>query len=204
MTPDLVHGAWRRRSVSIDGSGPFESQRVVWIQAGTCYADLRIPFTPGAAERCFSGRSGWDGDGYAYRWRHRLDLENSGGEPSAAAEDVGELSWEDGALVERGLFPTPTGSVCYEEIWERLPGSDGPFVALEARDTCLVRTGRHALTVVDGRPNGHPFSACYCVFVEGRWQATAFLGDGGGLPEPDNPPAAWTVVHRGTAEAVPA
>ena len=199
-----MHGAWRRRSVSIDGGPHFETQHVVWIQAGTCYADLRVPFATGAVERCFSGRSGWDGDGEAYRWHHRLDLEGTPGAPSPAADDVGDLRAEGGAVIERGRFPTPSGAVSYEEVWERLPGDDGPFVALEAPDACLVRVGRHAATVVDGRRSGLAFSACYRVHADGRWHAVAVIGDGAGLPGPDDAPRKWTVVSRGIAEAVPA
>jgi hypothetical protein len=188
--PDFVHGAWARRSVAIDGGPPFETQRVVWIQAGTCYADVRVPFHRSAGERCFSGRSGWDVDGY--RWGHRVDLE-----AGASADDVGDLSWEGDALIERGTFPTGAGEVAYVEQWVRLPGWRGPFLALEGDNACLVRTGDHAITVEDRRPSGGPFVAAYRRLQSGEWVIVAAIGAGDCLPTPARPPDDWVVVHRG-------
>jgi hypothetical protein len=55
-----VHGAWMRRSAAIDDGPAFETQFVIWLQAGSCYADVRVPLHPAADERCFAGRSGWE------------------------------------------------------------------------------------------------------------------------------------------------
>jgi hypothetical protein len=196
--PDLMHGAWGRRSVSIDGGPHFETQDVVWLQAGTCYADLRIPFHAAASARCLTGRSGWDGD--QYRWRRRLDSDTELDERSPAAEKVGDLNWEDGLVVERGRLPTRDGWVAYEEVWARLPGGDGRFLALEAPDACLVRVGDHAVTVVDTRSDGGSFAACYRLLVRGRWNVIAMLGDAEALPGPAERPGDWRVVHKGAAE----
>jgi hypothetical protein len=68
-----VQGVWTRQSVSLDGGEPFETQHVYWLQAGDCYADVRVPFHPAGGTSCFAGRSGWDGD--RFRWTHRLDFE---------------------------------------------------------------------------------------------------------------------------------
>jgi hypothetical protein len=198
--PDLMHGVWGRRWVSIDGGPRFETQHVVWLQAGTCFADLRVPFHATAERRCFAGRSGWDGE--QYRWRHRLDLESTAGAPTSAAEDIGDLDWEDGLVIERGEFPTATGSVPYEEAWARLPGGDGRFLALEGPDACLIRVGDHALTVVDDRAEGHEFAACYRVLLRGRWTEVAMIGDGDRLPGPQQPPPGWRIVHTGAADVV--
>jgi hypothetical protein len=188
--PDDLHGAWARRSASVGGSEPFESQHVIWLQARTCYADLRVPFAPGAQARCFTGRSGWQGD--RYHWSRHLDLEPVGG------DDVGDLSWEGDAVVERGMFPTADGEVPYEEEWVRLPGSDGPFLALEGEAACLVRVGDHAITVVDERAEGGDMSAAYCVRDDEGWVLVYAIGAGAGaLPDPSDPPD-WPVIHRGT------
>jgi len=195
--PDLLHGAWTRRSVSIDGGPAFETQSVVWLQAGTRYADLRVPFHPDAAGRCFTGRSGWDGD--RFRWTHQLDLEGPG---PAAADDVGDLTWEDGAVVERGMFPTRLGDVPYEEVWVRLPGADGSWQVLEAPHACLVRVGDHAITVVDRRPGGGVFAACYRVQVSAGWRTELAIGDGATLPAPGEAPRDWRVVHAGDSSVV--
>jgi|HubBroStandDraft_4_1064222.scaffolds.fasta_scaffold574065_1 hypothetical protein len=198
--PDLLHGAWMRRSVSIDGGPGFETQSVVWLQAGTRYADLRVPFHAAAGERCFAGRSGWDGD--CYRWTHRLDLE---GTDTAAADDTGDLTWEDGAVVERGIFPTPDGAVPYEEIWVRLPDADGPWQVLEAPHACLVRVGRHSITVVDRRAGGGRFAACYRVQRSGRWRIELAIGEAtpvAALPAPGDVPRDWRLVHAGDSSVV--
>jgi hypothetical protein len=189
--PDLVHGAWARRSASVDGSEHFETQHVIWLQAGTCYADLRVPFSAEADVVCFSGRSGWDVDGF--RWRRRLDLCPVGG------DDVAELTWDGQAIVERGLFPTPDGPVPYEEVWVRLPSGCGDFLALEGPDACLVQVGDHAVTVVDGRTRGGAFAAVYRRREAGVWVVQTSIGAAAeSLPGVDDPPA-WTVIHRGTA-----
>ncbi len=188
---DVVHGAWGRRWAAIDGGPRFETQHVVWVQCGTCYADLRVPFHPAAGERCFSGRSGWDADGY--RWEHHLDLEE-GGPPG---DDIGDLEWDGEVLVERGLFPTPDGLVPYEEGWAPLPCGRGAFVALEGDGACLVRSGAHAITVEDHRWRGGPFAAAYRRFAAGAWATVATVGPGEHLPTPACPPREWRVVHRG-------
>lgn len=192
--PDMVHGAWARRSASVDGCPHFETQLVVWLQAGRQYADLRVPFHPAADERCFTGRSFWDAD--RYRWTHVLDLEPG----SPAADDVGDLRWEDGALVERGLFPTAAGPIAYEEIWARLPGSEGSSCALVAPGACLVRVGDHAITVVDARETGGEFRACYRVREPHGWRVVAAIGNPADLPGPDAPPD-WAPLSSSAATA---
>lgn len=189
---DLVHGVWVRRAVSVDDGPLFETQHAVWIQAGSAYADIRVPFHQRGETRCFTGRSGWDGD--RYRWTHGLDLQ---GWDSPAADDVGDLSWENGLLVERGMFPTADGAVAYVEHWDRLPGAVGPWEVQEAADACLVRVGDHSITAVDA-PAG--FTACYRVLDGGVWRTRLVIGDAADLPTPFD--AEWPVVSHGQFEAV--
>ncbi len=188
-----LHGAWGRRWVTIGGCTPFETQFVVWLQAGPCYADIRVPFHADAVPRCFTGRSGWDGD--QYRWTHELDLE---GAESPAADDTGQLTFVDGGVIERGMFPTATGAVAYEEMWGAEAGSEGPWKAVVAPHGYLVRVGGHAITVVDSRHWGKGFAAVYRVLVAGNWTTRLALGDGDSLPAPDAPPAPdWQLVGAG-------
>jgi hypothetical protein len=196
--PDLVQGAWTRRSASIDGGPHFETQLVVWLQVGTCYADLRVPLHPKADERCFTGRSFWEGD--LYRWTHDLDLEAINGVSPPAADDVGELKWRTDALVETGAFPTASGSVPYEEVWVRLPGGENPWLAMEADGACLIRVGDHAITVVDHRHAGGEFAACYRVLGPDGWRTTAAIGPAATLPGPDESTSGWRVIHSGSRE----
>jgi hypothetical protein len=167
-----VSGAWTRKSVSVEGSEPFETQRVYWLQAGPCYADIRVPFHPGAGASCFSGRSGWDGG--RFRWTHRLDLVETG------AVDVGDLFWDGDRLIERGTIGDP--AVAYEEVWVRLPDDGGESEALEAADGCHVQVGGHAITIVDGRGAGGSFGASYRVRFGDRWESRAVIGRGAAMP----------------------
>lgn len=179
-----MQGAWTRESVSVDGSEAFETQLVYWLQAGPCYADMRVPFHPAGGFRCFAGRSGWDGDDF--RWTHRLDLEGSN------PEDTGRLIWEEGRLVERGWF----GDVAYEEVWLRLDDDTGPFLAVEGPAGCLVRVGDHAVTVLDDRGNrGGALAACYRVLSAAGWDIRAAIGDATTLPSPGDVPCEWLPVE---------
>jgi hypothetical protein len=198
--PDLVHGAWSRRSVSVSGSAHFETQQVIWLQAGTCYADIRVPFCPEAEEWCCAGRSGWDVEGY--RWTRHLDLGVVTGTPWAAPDDVGELVWEGDALLERGQWPTRNEPVPFEEVWVRLPGDCGPFLALADETACLLQVGDHAITVVDGRRDGGTFAAAYRVLGPTGWAEVACIGPNAvALPRPDDPPL-WPVIHEGVTEVL--
>jgi hypothetical protein len=195
-----VRGAWTRQSVSI-GDGPaFETQLVVWLQAETCYADLRVPLNEeqSAGERCFSGFSGWDGD--LYRWTHRLDLETG----SPAADDAGRLVREGDAIVERGMFPTFDGALPYQEIWVPIPGADRPFLGLERPNGSFVRVGDHAITIADQRRSGGTFSAAYYRKAgDQRWTVVASIGEVTDLVGPDqlasgDPlPSSWVLVEQG-------
>jgi len=203
MTTIDTHGAWMRRSVIIDDGPAFETQFVVWLQAGTSYADVRVPLHPGAGERCFAGRSGWDGEGY--RWTHHLDLEPG----SPAADDLGLLVWEHDALIERGLFPTLGGSVRYEEAWIPLDASNGPYLATESASEAFVRVGNHAIGISDRRADGGGFAAAYWRHRDGAWQVGAAIGDTDGLPHPGRMRAdalapGWLVVEHGEKDALAA
>jgi hypothetical protein len=223
-----VQGAWTRQSVSIDGSEPFELQRVYWLQTTSVYADLRVPFHPAGGTACFAGRSGWDGDRYV--WSHPLDLIGPGAAspghaspghaspghaspddaspgsdgpnfdgpnplvpgsdgpnalgpnalgPNALGrdafrEDIGELIWNGDRLIERGTLP---GGIAYEEIWVRLPGDPRDSEAVEAPTACHVRVGNYAITIVDTRPDGGSFNACYRVRTTHGWEISAAIGD---------------------------
>jgi hypothetical protein len=193
MAQPNLHGAWSRRWVTVGNGAAFETQSVIWLQAGPCYADLRVPFHPDAVPRCFAGRSGWDGE--EYRWTHELDLE---GAYSPAADDTGEMRVEGGAVIERGLFPTATGPLPYEEMWVGLPGGEGVWQAFSAPHACLVRVGGHSITVVDLRGWGKGFAAAYWVLTANRWVSQLSLGDPTRLPTPDTlPPADWRLVGAG-------
>ncbi|MHB8663199.1 MAG: hypothetical protein ACYDH6_10995 [Acidimicrobiales bacterium] len=196
--PAAVQGAWTRRSVAFADGPRFETQHVIWLQAGACYADLRVPFHSAAQDRCFAGRSGWAGAGY--RWTHRLDLE------AHEADDVGHLDMAGDELIERGTFPTVDGPVAYEEVWVPVSQMTQPALALEAENACLVRVGDHAVTVVDERAEGGTFRAAHRRFDGSVWRTMMSIGEGDGsaLPDPTNPPDGWAVAYSRTFEGATA
>ena len=116
--PDRFQGAWRRVSIAVDRGPPTEPASVVWVQASSAYADLRLPDDPGATTMSFAGTTRWD-DPFL-RWEHALDLEATSG------EDVGEVSWDGTDLVESGSFVSDGRPVGYVEVWRLQPGSGGP------------------------------------------------------------------------------
>jgi hypothetical protein len=126
---------------------------------------------------------------------HTLDLE---GTDAPAAEDIGDLTWRDGALIETGMFPTAGGPVRYEEVWTRLPLGDGPWVVRETAGCCMVRVGIHAI----GAHAGADFAACYWTRGDRSWRLVHAIGPSSALPPPNQ--VDWPVVARGHATAVSA
>jgi putative spermidine/putrescine transport system substrate-binding protein len=150
VTPADLTGAWRRASIAIGGGPPSEPASVVWLQVGEVYADLRVPLDTAGAQASFAGWTTWEAP--TLRWIHDLDLDPSGG------DDVGTLDRAGDELVERGTSAGPDGPVPYTEVWRRLPGSGPPHVARRREDGLglLVRTGAHALAVLDERSLAAP------------------------------------------------
>jgi hypothetical protein len=185
VTPERLAGAWRRVSLAV-GDGPAsEPASVVWLQAGDRYADLRVPTDPDGTPASFAGTTSWH-DPFLH-WAHELDLDPSGG------SDVGHLRQDGDDLVETGTAAGPDGPVGYTEVWRRLPGSDGPHLAMTREDGrgTLVRTGDHVLTVVDDRPAGGAHRACYRTATVHGWTVALVLGPGAEHlpgPPPDEPP----------------
>jgi hypothetical protein len=166
MTFD-VGGPWTRQSVSLAGGPFFEAQWVYWLQVGTTYADMRVPFVDSAPTSCFAGHSDWDGD--RFRWTHELDLA-----PSPVTDaDIGDLFWDGDYLVERGLL----GQLGYEERWIRLPDGEGQSEAVMGPGSCRVQVGGHAITIIDTRTTGGSFNAWYQRRTPGGWQVHAVIGD---------------------------
>lgn len=195
MIPPRFHGAWRRVSVALDGGPPHEPAQVVWVQAGTAFADVRVPLD-GAVDAAvsFAGTTRWEEPDLV--WDHQLDL--TGG----STEDRGTVWWTGGDLVERGSFLVDGELVPYVEVWRRLAGSTGPALSMVRADGhgLLVRAGDHGLTVTDDRPTG-AYRACYRSRdgASGRWPTVLTLGPGAEeLPAPplcgDDMPAGWQLL----------
>lgn len=209
MTPATFTGTWRRSSVSIGGAAPSEPAKVVWIQVGDVFADLRIPHDPAGEAASFAGTTSWQEP--HLRWCHEIDLAAGG------ADDVGAMCWEGDTLVETGAFERDGVPVAYVERWRRQPGSTGESLALRRHDApgVFVQTGDHALVVCDDRPAGGEHRAGYWTRTAGTWSESLTLATSTPAPPPPAPPPPappassagpawllldshrWQVVHAG-------
>ncbi|MEI7969278.1 MAG: hypothetical protein WCJ69_09850 [Betaproteobacteria bacterium] len=154
--PDTCLGVWRRALLRTPESEDTTSQ-VFWLQTPRWHADLRIPadrpplsgarslaelgrgaLLSLASQQGFAGVTTVEGD--LCRWHRHVDYQ-----PPSGFEDVGRLEFESGdRLLEYGVQQD------YFEIWERLPGSVGPWAALRQGDppgTWLLRSGDFAMRV---------------------------------------------------------
>ncbi|MCW2778827.1 MAG: hypothetical protein JWN17_2552 [Frankiales bacterium] len=124
-------GAWRRAGIA-RGDGPLvEDERVVWLQVGDAFADLRAG---GEDPVAFAGRTTVEGD--VVTWHHEVSTQ-------PPATDVGRVEHRDGLLVETG---TGDDGRPYVEHWVPLP-TTGPALAHTAQDLRAVRVGDHVLVV---------------------------------------------------------
>ncbi|WP_030761538.1 hypothetical protein [Streptomyces sp. NRRL F-2664] len=123
--PAPGRGAWLRRGISRNG-GPLVEEgegEVVWLQAGSSYAD----------SRGFAGTTSFDGS--------RVRFHHLTGEPG---DDTGTLTRDGANLVERGT--NPDGST-FLEIWTPLPDAEGPTGSWTGPGHHVVRVGRHVVHV---------------------------------------------------------
>lgn len=129
--PDRLVGIWTRQSVELSGApslpeGPFERARVVWFQAPTRYADLRLPFAdplPLCTEEAFGGAVRWAAP--HLHFNHAID--RAGG----IADDVGELRFDAGILFESGTFEFEGRTCAYVERWQRASARDARVEVFE-------------------------------------------------------------------------
>jgi hypothetical protein len=140
---------------------------VVWLQAETWYADLRIPHhDAGGPVEAFAGQAAWASP--AYTWFHDIDWAGS------FPEDVGLIERDGRDLIERGTFTVDGAPVPYEERWERQPVAAPRLVARLEDPTvraCVVRVGDHAIALADERPAGGGFAARREELVAGAWSS---------------------------------
>ncbi|CAN5792534.1 hypothetical protein BH10ACT1_BH10ACT1_39180 [soil metagenome] len=170
--PDAFTGGWHRVSIALDGGPAHERSEVWWLQTPTRYADVRVPLTEGTDPDSFAGSCTWDEP--ALTWSHDLDLRGW------ATSDTGRARWEGDLLIEEGDG--------YVEVWERIPGSVGPAVALgrdhpSAGAAVLVRTGDVCLTLEDARPLGGRYRAVARRRDGERWTVALELPPGAADPD---------------------
>ena len=174
--PAELTGLWRREVITAPGVRD-ETSRVLWLQARSWYADIRVPIDRpgGEGRRGFADYSeaelvelariqGFAGeltaaDGVCL-WRRDLDHQPPGADPDEARFSVsGEVMVEDGIHAD------------YQEIWRREPQSQAPLAAFrlkrdpQGREGLLILGGRHMLEFV-ARPGPAPQGASLQALVE--------------------------------------
>lgn len=161
--PDDLRGVWVRTLLQTDtlaehvGAPPSDTTSWVrWLQTGRWHADLRVPrralqgrtAVPLAAQSpaqlaLLAEQQGFVGvtqvdtqpTGEVCTWLRAHDFQ-----PPSLQPDAGWLLFErPDRLIEVGIHAD------YNEVWERLPGSDGRFVALAGLDVDGQDDGRRLL-----------------------------------------------------------
>ncbi|HZE92136.1 MAG TPA: hypothetical protein VE029_10605, partial [Rhizobacter sp.] len=152
--PPRYCGVWTRRLLKTPDLHD-ELTVVHWMQTPRWHADVRVPpaarttdatLDQLALQQGFFGVTSVDRQNGAETctWHRRVDFHRPGPDP-----DIGHIVFETpDRLIETGIHRE------YHEVWERLPGSTGRFVALEAtpvagraaRSFFLV-AGRYAMRV---------------------------------------------------------
>jgi len=161
--------------MAVDGGDPEEPARVLWLQAGEAFADLRVPIDGAGPVEAFAGRTSWELP--RLTWHHTLDWRGG-----FAGYDCGDVHWRGGALVERGTFHDEGGAHEYEEVWDRVDPAD-QYVVLAAEAAIIVQVGIHSLALRDLRASGGTFDVRAAQWSAGEgWRDTYVFGAGGELP----------------------
>ena len=152
--PAAYRGVWQRTLLETP-EGRDTTTQVHWLQTEGWHADLRVPagVDPGTAEgrallQGFCGLTritpGMGGQPDVCTWHRRWDVQ-----PLASKPDAGYMVFENPeCVIETGVHGR------YLEVWERLPGSTGPYAAqaevdAQGQPTGAMRfvAGRYTLTV---------------------------------------------------------
>lgn len=152
--PAAYRGVWQRTLLETP-EGRDTTTRVHWLQTAGWHADLRVPagVDPATAEgraqlQGFCGLTritpGLGGQPDVCTWHRRWDVQ-----PPRSTPDAGTMVFETPErVIETGVHGR------YLEVWERLPGSTGPYAAQaeldnQGRPTGAMRfvAGRYAITV---------------------------------------------------------
>jgi hypothetical protein len=171
--PAWLEGAWRREGRAF-GPGPLEEiSRVLWLQAGGYFADLRVPTHPAGPNlshldvaQAFSGSVRQEGS--TLTWRHDLDTLRR----PAGYEDTAEVEWRGSVLLERGPH--------HVEVWRR-EVDPACIAAVERRAAATSSVTARIVLVADlfvavwgGRDPG----GAVLRFEDGGWEIEAQVGEG--------------------------
>jgi len=164
LVPDDLRGVWVRTLLQTDTESPTpgsdRTSWVRWLQTSLWHADLRVPvdaladrphrplsqlngaqLAHLAAQQGFAGTTTVEAlpEGEVCRWHRVCDVQ-----PPALTPDAGFLLFETpDRLIELGVHAD------YTEVWERLPGSTGRYMALAGLDATGQDDGRRLLLAGD-------------------------------------------------------
>lgn len=148
--PDRYRGVWVRTLLQTPTLRD-DTTFVRWLQTSSWHADLRVPATarPISAQDAWAQRASQtgfcgmttvetQGNDEVCTWHRQFDFQPPGLHP-----DAGRIVFETpDRLIETGVHGD------YLEVWERLPGSDGRFIALEGPTQAhLLIAGTFAMLV---------------------------------------------------------
>ena len=166
-------GLWKRESIQIGSSAPYEDATVLWLQAKTYFIDIRIPLNQAslppdqtsqnlspselfqfAQFKAFAGTI--DSTENWIRWNRSIDFT-----PNPDRVDQGDIHFEGKNLIEVGEFSTDEQ---YREIWVPQPLNRSDYCVLEltqvvnrstqaiaAPRALLIRVGEHVMRIYDDR-----------------------------------------------------
>jgi len=139
-------GVWQRESLSVENGAAYEDSNVLWVHAGDYFADLRWPKT-GANQvqiSAFAGRATWNAP--RMHFDHEVDLTKE------FAQDVGNLCFSEGKLIEKGQVMVEDKAIRFEETWVRLTTPDETTCLVVRKSESagagyLVRVGNYAIAM---------------------------------------------------------
>lgn len=158
-----MRGGWVRKGIAIDGGPMSEPATVWWLQAASKHCDLRVPHDGLDGLVSFAGTTSWAEP--RLTWQPELEFDPS------VFEDVGVITWDGSDLIETGSIGDGAREIGYVERWQRLPGSETEHLALSNETGRIVRTGRYALAITDGRAESGEFSAVAWSLHDDQWTA---------------------------------
>jgi Protein HRI1 len=176
-------GLWKRESIQIGRSLPYEDATVFWLQAKTYFIDIRIPLNqaslpPGqtlqdlnppelrqfAQFQAFAGTI--DSTDRWIRWNRSIDFT-----PNPGCVDQGDIHFEGENLIEVGEFSKEDQLQQYREIWVPQPLSSRDYCVLELTQAVnrstqtiatpcalLIRVGEHFMRIYDDRSYSADFA----------------------------------------------
>jgi hypothetical protein len=172
---DLV-GAWTRWRLTVDGVRCRDPGRVLWLQTGDWYADIRLPRPAGATAVgpeatfarpwAFAGTAAWNPP--VMTWHHHFDSMLQPNIDSNPLEREGDVLVESGDLKWAGLW------VPFRQEWRRLSPREVPVDVKVSAGRMHLTIGVWRIVIDDDRPSG-PFRASREEFDGGAWRVTGTI-----------------------------